>query len=116
MAPNDPDDPLDELRDRLRETQEAAARIASSIPRQGWATPQQGREAADEVEAIAQVLRTLRDLVPPELVEQVREVLRQVLLLLRALIDWWVERLELPEGAAGTAGAGAAPLEDIPIR
>ena len=115
MAPPPADDPLDELRDRLRETQEAAQRLASGIPKQGWATPEEGREAADEVEALAQVLRTLRDLVPPELAEDVRDVLRQVLLLLRAIIDWWVDRLELPEGGA-RAGTAGPELRDIPIR
>jgi hypothetical protein len=113
--PPDPDGPdhLDELRRRLREAQQAAGRLASGIPAQGWATPQEGRAAADEVEAIAAMLRTLRELVPPELAEQVRDVLRQVLLLLRAIIDWWVQRLELDRGAA--APAGSPPLEDIPV-
>jgi hypothetical protein len=119
MAPPAPDDHLDELRERLRDTQAAAARLAEGIPRQGWASPEEGREAADEVEALAAMLRTLRDLVPPELAEDVREVLRQVLLLLRAVLDWWVERLELPEGATRAAApvAGRGPdLEDIPVR
>lgn len=111
MAP--PEEPTDELRRRLRETQEAAARMASAIPPQGWATPQEGREAADEIEALASVLRTLRDVVPPELAEQVRDVLRQVLLLLRAAIDLWVERLE--GDGPGAPPAGPDEFEEIPV-
>jgi HAMP domain-containing protein len=114
MPPPEPTDHLRELRDRIRATQEAAGRIAQDIPPAGWATPEGNRAAADEVEALAALLRTLRGLVPPELQEQVTEVLRQVLLLLRSLIDWWVARLE--EGARGPAPARAGtPVEEIRI-
>lgn len=86
MAP-DETDPLQELRD-------AARRIRDDVPPNGYATPGENRAAADEVEALAALLRTLRDIVPPELQHQVTETLRQVLLLLRSLIDWWVARLD----------------------
>jgi hypothetical protein len=113
MAP-EPDDHLAELRERLRQTQEAAERIAGRVPPQGWATPREGNEAAAEIQALVGVLGTLRELVPEDLWDQVREIVRQLLLLLRALLDLVVDRL----GAAGPAGAPAraAPdLQDIPI-
>lgn len=112
MAP-DPID-LDELRQRLRATQEAAERIAGRVPPQGWATPEQASAAAGEVEALVAVLRTLRDLVPDELWEQVREVARQLLLLLRAILDLVVERLAADGPPAG-ARRSAPAVQDIPI-
>lgn len=123
--PDDPDDPIADLRERIRATQEAAERLAGEaadarrtwasgdVPPAGWATPHEHRERSDEVQALAALLQTLRDLVPAELEEQVREVLRQVLLLVRALIDWWVERID---GAPRAAAAAAGPsVEDIPV-
>ena len=49
MAPPDPADPLGELRERLRATQEAAARLAGDdarVPPQGWAAPPRGEDGA----------------------------------------------------------------------
>jgi fermentation-respiration switch protein FrsA (DUF1100 family) len=113
MAP-DPDD-LDELRARLRETAEAAERIAGRVPPQGWATAGERDATASEVQALVTLLHTLRDLVPDELWEQVRELLRQLLLLLRAILDLVVERLG-PEDAARGGGARRGPeVQDIPI-
>ena len=48
------------------------------------------------------------ELVPPELQQQVSEVIRNVLLLLRAVIDYWVDRLDAPRPAE-------VEVQDIPI-
>lgn len=105
------DDPLHDLRDRIRATQEAAERLVGGVPPQGWATPQEADETAQEVQALAALVQALRDLVPPELQEQLREVVRQLLLLVRALVDFWVARLE-PGPDTDDDGPVA---EDIPI-
>ena len=97
-----PPDPLTELRERVQAAQAAAERLA------GEAREWPRREAADELDALVTLLRTLRELVPPELQQQVTEVMRQVLLLLRAIIDFWVDRLEAPRG-------GTVEVEDIPV-
>ena len=111
----EPDD-LSELRARLRETAEAAERIAGEVPRQGWATARDRDETAAEVQALIAVLQALKDLVPEELWDQVREILRQLLLLLRAILDLVVERLGGEEGGAPRArGGGGAEVQDIPI-
>jgi hypothetical protein len=125
MDPHEPPDPLSELRDRLRETREAAARLAEDPPRvppQGWASPGSGSAGAgsagggsgadpglgDELQQLVAVIASLRELVPPELQQQVTDLVRQVLLLLRAILDRWIERLE--------PGRGSEPdVEDIPI-
>src|SRR5215213_4941188 len=118
MAP-DPDH-LDELRARLRATQEAAEKIAGRIPPQGWASDAERERSATaaEIQALVSVLHALRDVVPDDLWDHVREIVRQLLLLLRALLDVVVDRLgaEGAGGGATRAGRGAGPdLQDIPI-
>jgi hypothetical protein len=110
MAP----DPIDDLRERLRATQEAAERLAGGVPPQGWASAQERDATAGEVQALVAVLQALRDVVPDELWQQVREVLRQLLLLLRAILDLVVERLSTERGGDGPR-EGGTEIQDIPI-
>jgi|tagenome__1003787_1003787.scaffolds.fasta_scaffold20076580_2 hypothetical protein len=114
MAPDR--EPLDELRDRLRATQEAAEKIAGRIPPQGWATgdARARQETAQEIQALVAVLHTLREVIPTDLWEQVREIVRQLLMLLRALLDLVVERLGA-DGAGPRRAAAGPDLQDIPI-
>ena len=93
-----PPDPLTELRERVQAAQEAAERLAGEAR----------HETRDELEALVGLLRTLRELVPAELQQQLTETIRQVLLLVRALVDFWVERLEAPRPEA-------VEVQDIPI-
>src|SRR5512132_253573 len=109
MPPPPPADPLADLRERLQSTRAAAERLAADVPPAGWASPAQADRTHDDVEAIAALVRALRELVPPELQQQVTDLLRQVLLLLRALLDWWVERLE------PGAPPAVAEVQDIPV-
>jgi hypothetical protein len=104
-APMPTDDPLDALRERIRATQEAAERLAAdSVPRT------EREDTVREAQALVALLQTLRDMVPPELWQQIRDLIRQLLLLIRALIDWWVDRID-------DGPRGAAPeVEDIEIR
>jgi hypothetical protein len=116
MGPAEPD-PLSDLRDRLRETHEAAARLAGAeearVPPQGWASSSSsgsssGTSSEDEIAQLVALLGSLRELVPPELQQQVTDLIRQVLLLVRAILDHVIERLE-PERGDEPA------VEDIPI-
>ena len=109
--PDSENDPLEELRERVKATQEAAERIMSEkAPPRGWASPPRAAgEASTEMQALMTLLESLRDLLPPELREQVTALVKQLLLVLRALIDWLVERLE--RGPRGEA----PQVEDIPI-
>jgi hypothetical protein len=110
-VPDEGKDPMEELRERVKATQEAAERIMQQkVPPRGWATPpSDADEATSEMQALVSVLESLRDLLPPELREQVTALVRQLLLVLRALIDWLVDRLE--HGPRGSA----PEVEDIPI-
>ena len=115
------DDPLTELRERVRATREAAERVGAEaaeamraqregrVPPAGWATPQERDETREGLQALVGLLEGVRDLVPPELQQQVREIMRQILLLIRAIIDWWLDRIE------HAPGGGAPPVEEIPI-
>ncbi len=112
MAPDEPADPLDEIEERLRETREAARRLREAhVPPQGWAVPpRDGGASSDDLAALIALVRAVRELVPPELREPLTDALRQVLLLVRALIDRWLEILE-SDGDDG----GSSEVEDIPI-
>ena len=106
---------LDALRERLRATQEAAERLANEaasgarVPPAGWDVPGRADEANAELEALVRMLGMLRDVVPPELRAQLTDLVRQLLVFVRAVLDWWIERTE-----PGPRGDDR-PVEDIPI-
>ncbi len=80
-------------------------------PPAGWQLPKSDGSEADrspEVELVANLLQSLRDLIPADLQERLASALRELLLALRALIDWYVERMERRR-------AQPAEVEDIPI-
>ena len=54
-----------------------------------------------------EMLTALRRAVPPELQDQIVTLQRELLLTVRALIDWYLERLDQPDRSP--------PIEDIPI-
>ena len=101
-----PADPLSELRERVHAAQAAAERLAGEAREHAAELPRP--DAGDELDALVALLRALRELVPPELQAHVTEVIRQVLLLLRAVIDYWVDRLDAPRPAE-------VEVQDIPI-
>lgn len=111
-----PPEALDALRDRLRATQEAALKLADEasagsrgVPPAGWDVPGRADEANAELEALVRLLSMLREVVPPELRAQLAELVRQLLVFVRAVLDWWIERTA--EGPRGDE----PPVEDIPI-
>src|SRR3954447_13421209 len=114
MAPPEPADPLSDLRERLRETQDAAARLAGRAARvapQGWAAPRRAQSTGPDGAEIAQLVAlrgSLRELVPPEPQQQVTDLIRQVLVLVRAILDHVIDRLEPERG-------GEPEVQDIPI-
>jgi hypothetical protein len=76
-------------------------------PPRGYAsTDEQVRSA--EVQALAALIELAQTLVPPELRRQLADLVRELLLLVRAVIDWYLERLELRRRPD-------PQVEDIPI-
>jgi len=110
-----PPEALDALRERLRATQEAAQRLAeeaaagAGVPPAGWDVPGRAEDADAELEALVRIVGMLREVVPPELRAQLAELIHQLLVFVRAVLDWWIERTD--PGPRGDE----PPVEDIPI-
>jgi hypothetical protein len=126
------EDPLDALSARIEAASRAAERLVAEAtasvrdaaadpgaagdgpqgrpPPRGWATPGAAdgdRERADAAALVA-IIELGRGLIPPELREQLVELFRELLLAVRALIDWYLERLEARRNEQ-------REVEDIPI-
>jgi len=81
----------------------------SSVPPRGWATPGEERPAPGfDLGQITALIEALRGAVPPELTHQLTEALRQLLVALRAVLDWYIARLEGGEPPS-------RDVEDIPV-
>src|SRR3954467_13434505 len=96
-------DPLEELRERIRATQDATERLAAEAagaakahaqgrpPPHGWRTPDDTSQTAEGIRALGALRESLRALGPPELPRQLSEVIRPVLILVAGLIDLGVD-------------------------
>ena len=92
-----------------RAARAAADRVVPDTPASGWQLPNTDeRGAPSDTELVLQLLRSVRDLVPEELERRLAEALRELLLALRALIDWYLERSE-------PRRAEPSDIQDIPI-
>lgn len=111
---------LHALRERLQATQEAAQRLADEAsqprtPPAGWDVPRRAEEANDELEAIVGVIASLRDVLPDELRAQLADLVRQLLVFVRAVLDWWIDRMEGASDADAASDGGDGRVQDIPI-
>jgi hypothetical protein len=78
-------------------------------PPAGWQIPEDARAGiAPGLEPFVALLDALRDLIPPDLQRRLVAALRELLLALRALIDWYLERLERRREQS-------VEVQDIPI-
>ncbi len=66
-----------------------------------------GSPPPPDLSSLLSVLEALRRAIPLELQEQFTALQRELLLTIRALIDWYLERLDKPELSP--------QVEDIPI-
>ncbi|HWF24616.1 MAG TPA: hypothetical protein VG275_04170 [Solirubrobacteraceae bacterium] len=117
-------DALRRLEERLDRASDAAERLISEAaaqsaqraagarrpPPAGWQAPASGDASAraPDLDLLVHLLESLRDLIPPELQQRLVEALRELLLAVRALINWYLDRLD---GHREEPGA----VEDIPI-
>jgi len=74
---------------------------------QQFPPPNRNGATPPDLSALLAVFEALRRAIPAELQEQFNALQRELLLTLRAVIDWYLERLETPELAP--------QVEDIPI-
>ena len=109
-------DPLDAVREAerlVREATERAVRIAAQVPPRGYAEPdaQPGGAGAafPDLSPLNGLLELARGSLPPELQRQVAQALRELLIALRAVLDYSIDRLE-----PGPPPPDAT-VEDIPI-
>lgn len=75
-------------------------------PDGGWEIPRE--EAAAAADVLTQLSELLQEFVPEDLQKRIAEAVRELLVAIRALIDWLVERLERRPG-------GPVEVRDIPI-
>jgi hypothetical protein len=109
-------DRASEAADRL--LADAAQRVARRPPPAGWQQPPPPDDGAGRGDAFSLlgadadlllgIVSSLRDRIPPDLQQRLAEALREVLLALRALIDWYLERTEHRR-------APPSEVQDIPI-
>ncbi len=98
------------VREAQRQAEDAGGTAREPVPPRGWAAPGGVGPAAPDLQALLALLATVRDVVPPELSRQLAEALRELLLALRALLDWYIERLGEP-----APGRTRVDVEDIPL-
>jgi hypothetical protein len=116
-------DALGRLEERLDRASEAAERLLADAadhvtrkpPPAGWQQPADDEGAAGpgsglgaDADLLLALVAALRDRIPPDLQQRLAEAVREVLLALRALIDWYLERSEHRR-------SGPSDVEDIPI-
>lgn len=98
----------------VREAETAAREQVRDVPPQGWAAesePEAPGSTVEALKAIAGLLEVVRGAVPPELAHQFAGAVRELLVAVRALIDFYLDRLDQPLGRE----ARPAEVEDIPI-
>jgi hypothetical protein len=93
----------------IREAERAARAAAGAVPPRGWSVPGEERSApAFDLGQLTALVESLRGVVPPELMRQLAEALRELLLAVRAVLDWYIARLEPDKPAA-------PDVQDIPV-
>jgi hypothetical protein len=121
-----PEEALRRLHERLDRASDAAERLISEAaaesaaraagafrrpPPAGWQAPPSGGgepPGSGDLDLLVQLLDSLRELVPSELQQRLGEAVKELLLALRALINWYLERLDRRREEP-------AEVQDIPI-
>jgi hypothetical protein len=91
------------------ERAEAAAQAADAVPPRGWDSPRPAASPFPDLAALLGLVELARGALPPELARQLADALRELLIALRAVLDYSIERLEHPSREV-------PQVEDIPIR
>ncbi len=94
----------------VREAQRAAEQAATrEVPPRGWSVPgEEPRPPAIDLQQLTALLESMRGAVPPELARTLADALRELLLAIRAVLDWYIARLEPPSPPD-------SDLQDIPV-
>jgi hypothetical protein len=98
------------VREAQRQAEDADAAAGSAVPPRGWESARSEPPRATDLQALLALVDAVRDSVPSEITRPIAVAVRDLLLALRALIDWYVERLD-----GGASGRPPAEAEDIPL-
>jgi hypothetical protein len=99
------------VREAQQKAEEAAWAATGGVPPNGWSsghTPPPPSVFPD-LSALLALVDGLRGQLPPELARQLADALRELLVAIRAVLDYTIERLDRPP-------PGEREVEDIPIR
>ena len=99
-------DPLEELRARIEAAQEATERLARET---AAAREEAAAVAGTEIHALAAAAQAVRALLPQETGDGLCDLVRGLLMLVRAILDRWIGALHGPS-------APAPRVRDVPIR
>jgi hypothetical protein len=95
----------------VREATERAQEMAGEVPPRGYEEPHARGSAPPfpDLSALTGLVELARSSLPPDLQRQLQQALRELLIALRAVLDYSIDRLEPgPEPPSAT-------VEDIPI-
>ena len=115
---DEPRDALRRLEQRLSSASDAAERLIAEAartaergkpPPAGWQAHAEDERSGGELDVLIHAFQSIRELIPPDVLERLAAAVREVLLALRALIDFYLERLE-------SSREHPAEVQDIPIR
>jgi hypothetical protein len=115
---DEPRDALRRLEQRLTSASDAAERLIAEAartaerdkpPPAGWEAPSEDERRGGELEGLIQAFQSIRELIPPDVLERLASALKELLLAVRALIDWYLERIDRKRAQPSTE------VEDIPI-
>ena len=94
----------------VREAHARAQAAAQEVPPNGWATPGAPPPSSQiDFNALFGLVEALKGTVPPELARQLADALRELLIAIRAILDYSIDRLD-------TTQAPEPQVEDIPIQ
>jgi hypothetical protein len=93
----------------VREAAERAEQAAREVPPNGWSSGPPPADAFPDLGALLKLVDGLRDQLPPDLARQLAEAVRQLLIALRAVLDYAIDRLDEPP-------VREREVEDIPIQ
>ena len=115
---DEPRDALRRLEDRLSTASDAAERLIAEAartaergrpPPAGWQAPPEDERRGGELEVLIQAFQAVRELIPPDVLERLATAVRELLLAFRALLDFYIERLE-------RGREEPVEVQDIPIQ
>jgi hypothetical protein len=97
------------VREAQAKAEQAANEASREVPPNGWASGHAEANPFPDLSALLALVDGLRGQLPPELARQLADALRELLIALRAVLDYSIERLERPQRSE-------REVEDIPIR